>query len=312
MYSTADLQLFIRTADTGSLSKAAREQHQSPAAASAALQRLEQRLGTLLFVRSTRSMRLTPGGEIFLDYCRNALALLKEGEAMLMADHGSLKGHVRLSAPSDLGRRTLLPWLNRFQAAHPEVMLTLQFSDRVLDLRRDPVDLAFRYGKLDDSSLVSQHLADNYRVVVASPTYLEKHGSPRTPRDLVAHNCLLYYLKPGLFNTWRFHAGKETVDVKVQGNRMSDDGGIVREWAVAGFGIAYKSWLDVMPDVRGGALVTILDDFSGEESPLSAVYPHRNSISPAVRALIAFVREQFEQTEWHASHQSVNVRHRIK
>jgi DNA-binding transcriptional LysR family regulator len=150
---------------------------------------------------------------------------------------------------------------------------------------------------LEDSSLVSQHLADNHRVLVAAPAYLERHGTPRSPQELADHNCLLYYLKPGLFNTWRFYAGKESMDIKVRGDRMSDDGGIVREWAVAGLGIAYKSWLDVLPDIMSGALVTLLDDYAGEESPLSAVYPHRNSISPAVRALIAFVREQFAQSQ---------------
>lgn len=293
MYSTADLQLFVRTADCGNLTRAARMLHQTPAAASAALRRLEQRLGVLLFARSTRSLRLTPDGEIFLEYCRNALALLSEGEAMLMAGRDKVRGQLRLSAPSDLGRQVLLPWLNQFQELHPEVMLSLQFADRVIDLRRDPVDIALRYGRLDDSSLVSQHIADNRRVVVASPGYLERHGRPRTLRELSEHNCLLYYLTPGLFNTWRFSTGKETLEIKVRGDRMADDGGIVREWAVAGLGIAYKSWLDVWPDLQRGTLVTLLDDHAGEDTPLNAVYPHRSVISPAVRALVTFLRDKF-------------------
>jgi DNA-binding transcriptional LysR family regulator len=297
MYSTSDLQLFVRTADSGNLSRAARDLGQSPAAASAGLQRLEQRLGVLLFVRSTRSMRLTPAGETFLEYCRNALALLNEGEALLSADKGNMRGQVRISVPSDLGRRVLLPWFNQFQEQHPEVNLGLQFSDRVIDLRRDPVDVALRYGKLDDSSLVSQHVAKNHRVVVASPDYLDKHGEPKTPYELAEHNCLLYYLKPGLYNSWRFRSGKESIEIKVRGDRMADDGGIVREWAVAGLGIAYKSVLDVEPDLHNGKLRTILDSFAGEEIPLNAVYAHRNGISPAARILVEFLRAKFNNTE---------------
>ncbi|WP_151636440.1 LysR family transcriptional regulator [Noviherbaspirillum aerium] len=295
MYSTADLHLFVRTADCGSLTRAARMLHQSPAAASAALRRLEQRLGVLLFARSTRSLRLTPDGEIFLEYCRDALASLAEGEALLMAGKDKIRGQLSLSAPSDLGRQVLLPWLNHFQEIHPDLKLSLQFADRVIDLRRDPVDIALRYGRLDDSSLVSQHVAANRRVIVASPDYLARHGTPRTLHELSEHNCLLYYLSPGLFNTWRFNAGKEPLEIKVRGDRMADDGGIVREWAVAGIGIAYKSWLDVWPDLKRGTLVTILDDYAGEDTPLNAVCPHRNSISPAVRALVAFLREKFER-----------------
>lgn len=295
MYTTTDLQLFARTADTGNLSKAARALDVLPATASASLKRLEQRLNTRLFVRSTRSMRLTPEGEIFLEYCRGALALLEEGASLLSADRETMRGPIRLSAPSDLGRHVLLPALNAFQARHPDIMLTLRFSDRVLDLFHDPVDLAFRYGRLDDSSLVSQHLAHNRRVLVAAPKYLAKHGTPAKPEDLARHNCLLYYLKQGLFNHWRFRSGDEQIDIKVRGDRMADDGAIVREWAVAGLGIAYKSLLDVKHDIERGKLVTLLERYEGEDVPLNVVYPHRNSASPRVRTLVAFIREHLQE-----------------
>lgn len=294
MYTTTDLQLFIRTADSGNLSKAARALNLQPATASASLKRLEQRLDTRLFERSTRSMRLTQQGEIFLEYCRNALALLGEGEAAIAAERGTIRGHVRLSAPSDLGRNVLLPWINAFQDLHPQVTMSLQFSDQVIDLIRDPVDVAIRYGKLDDSSMTSQHLARNWHVIVASPAYLARQGCPKTPKDLADHNCLLFYLKQGLHNIWRFRAGKNPVDIKVRGDRMADDGGIAREWAVAGLGIAIKSWLDVQADVESGRLVTILDDFISDDYPLSAVYPHRSSTSPAARALVTYLRTQLD------------------
>lgn len=294
MYATTDLQLLIHTADTGSLSQAARILGILPATASASLKRVEQRLNTRLFARSTRSMRLTPEGEIFLEYCRDALALLQEGETLLNSGKDAIQGHIRLSMPSDIGRNVLFPWLNEFQALHPAVKFTMQFSDRVADLFRDAVDVAIRSGKLADSSLVSQQLATGRRVLVASPEYLNRHGAPQTPDDLARHNCLLFYLKQGLFNQWRFQNGKQTIDVKVQGDRMTDDASIAREWAVAGVGIAYKSWIDVRDDVHAGRLATVLDEYCREEIPLNAVYPHRNSASPTVRALLAFLRARFD------------------
>ncbi|ASU38701.1 LysR family transcriptional regulator [Herbaspirillum sp. meg3] len=297
MYAITDLQLLIHTADTGSLSQAARILGILPATASASLKRVEQRLNTRLFARSTRSMRLTPEGEIFLEYCRDALALLQEGESLLSSSKDAIQGHIRLSMPSDIGRNVLLPWLNDFQTLHPDVKFTMQFSDRMADLFRDAVDVAIRSGKLSDSTLVSQQLAIGRRVLVASPPYLERHGTPATPDDLFDHNCLLFYLKQGLFNQWHFQNGKQRIDIKVQGDRMTDDASIARQWAVAGAGIAYKSWIDVREDVRAGRLVTVLDDYCREEIPLNAVYPHRNSASPTVRALLVFLRTRFDALE---------------
>ncbi len=295
MYSIAELELFVRTAETGNLSKAARELDLQPAAASASLKRLEQRLASRLFERSTRSMRLTQQGELFLDHCKNALFALQAGEAALRSTHQHVHGLVRLSAPSDFGRTLLLPWLNEFQLRHPEVRLVVQFSDQLTNLYRDPIDIAFRYGKLDDSGLISQQLVANRRIVVAAPSYLKKHGAPKKPQDLADHNCLLYYVKHGLLNHWRFYSGKQSIEVKVRGDRMADDGGIVREWAVAGYGVAYKSLLDVQADLQAGRLVSLLDEFTGEESPLHAIYPSRASMTPAAKALIGFLRKKLSE-----------------
>jgi DNA-binding transcriptional LysR family regulator len=294
MYATSDLQLLVHTADTGSLSQAARLSGVLPATASASLKRLERHLNTRLFARSTRSMRLTPEGAIFVEYCRDALALLTQGENLLSDSSNTVRGHLRLSMPSDIGRNVLMPWLNEFQQQHGEVRFTLQFSDRMVDLFRDAVDVAIRSGTLADSSLVSQQLACGRRVLVASPAYLARHGAPQTPADLQRHNCLLFYLKQGLFNQWHFDNGKRRIDIKVQGDRMTDDAAIAREWAVSGIGIAYKSWIDVRADVHAGRLVTVLDDETKELVPLHATYAHRNSASPTVRRLLQFLRERFD------------------
>lgn len=294
MYSTLDLRLFVRTAERGSLSAAARDLALQPATASASLKRLEERLQARLFERSTRSLRLTQQGELFLDYCRRALALLDEGEGLLAAGGDSVRGQIRVSAPSDLGRGVLRPWLDAFQDAHPGVHLKLHLSDRISDLIREPVDLALRYGQPDDSSLISQQLAANRLICVAAPDYLARKGRPQTPHDLARHNCLLLYLRRGLHDNWRFQSPEgAAIEVKVRGDRCADDGALVREWAVAGMGIAFKAQLDVHADLQAGRLVTMLDDFDGGDYPLHALYPHRNSVPSAVRALIAHLRERF-------------------
>lgn len=291
-YSTADLQLFALVADTGNLSQAARELDLIPATASAALKRLEGQLGARLFERSTRHMRLTPQGEVFLDYCRDALTLLEQGAALLGQSAGKVQGKLRVSAPADWGRNVLAPMTDGFLKTYPGVTLILSCSDRSADLFRDPVDLAFRYGELEDASHVSQRVAPNRRAVVASPVYLRKHGTPSTPQDLARHNCLVHSLSQGTSNTWRFTQGRKAVEVKVHGNRVSDDGGVVREWAVAGEGIAYKSLLDVAADLKAKRLVVLFPELQGQDWPLHALYPHRSSLSPAARALLAYVMDK--------------------
>jgi DNA-binding transcriptional LysR family regulator len=291
MYTTTELQLFVLTAQRGSVSQAARELDMQAATASAAIKRLEQQLACRLFERTTRSMRLTMQGELFLNHCRNALAALAEGEAAIEAAKGKMSGPLRLSAPADFGRHVLAPLLNDFQDAHPGLNLTLHCTDQHSDLIRDPVDMAFRYGRLQDSTLVAQTLAENRRVVVAAPAYLARHGVPASPAALVSHNCLLHNLNRSQSNTWRLRTGKAELAIEVHGDRVSDDGGIVREWAVAGCGIAYKSAIDVRADLAAGRLVTLFNKLDGEDWPLSVVYPHRASLSPLAHAVLAHVRE---------------------
>jgi DNA-binding transcriptional LysR family regulator len=288
-YSVEDLRLFALVSATGNLSQAARELDLLPATASAAIKRLEARLEARLFERSTRHMRLTPQGEMFLDYCRDALVLLEQGEALLGASAGRIRGKLRVAAPADWGRNVLAPMLDPFLRKHSGLTVILQCDDRSTDLFRDPVDLAFRYGRLEDASFVSQQLAENRRVAVASPAYLKKRGTPATPEDLPRHNCLVHSMNQGTSNTWRFSKGRKQIEVTVHGDRVADDGGLVREWAVAGVGIAYKSHLDVAADLAAGRLVALFPELLGADWPLHAVYPHRNSLGPAARALLAHV-----------------------
>ena len=281
-----DLQLFVRAADLGSLSAAARVMDLSPAVASAALKRIEQQLGTRLLARSTRSLRLTAEGEGFLAYARASLSALDEGRRLLASGQDHVSGVLQLSAPSDFGRNQLLPWLDAFQQEHPQLNVRLLLGDRIADLFRQPVDIALRYGEPEDSSLIALPIApDNIRVLCAAPSYLARHGEPRHLEQLAQHNCLLYMLGSRVHDHWGFYDGKRHVSLTVSGDRFSDDADVVRRWAVAGMGIAYKSWLDVSTDVLAGRLRLILPELQGERTPLNLLCAHRAQLSKPINLL---------------------------
>ncbi len=290
MKALQDLDIFVRTAELGSLSAAARRLDLTPAAASAALKRLEASLQAPLFVRSTRSQRLTAEGEVFLLHCQQALDLLASGREAVVSGRGVVRGVLQLSLPSDLGRNVLLPWLDEFQAVHPQLELRLQLSDRIADVYRQPVDLAIRYGSLPDSSLVALPLLPgNRRVLCASPGYLARAGTPQTPGELTEHNCLCFMLGEAVHDRWRFYRDGRETTLRVRGDRVSDDGEAVRRWALAGHGLAYKSHADVHADLCAGRLVAVCDDWQGEPSPLNLLCADRRQLSPAVQQLREFL-----------------------
>ncbi len=294
MKALQDLDIFVRTVDQGSLSAAARALDLTPAAASAALKRLEAELGVQLFVRSTRSQRLTQHGEWFLAQCRPALEALQQASQQVGAGEQALRGVLKLSAPSDLGRNVLLPWLNEFQNQHPEVDIRLQLSDRIANVYSEPVDAAFRYGKPPDSGLVALPLApSNRRVLCASPDYLAKAGVPATPQALSGHDCLCFMLGDEVHDSWRFSLdGAPEFSVRVKSVNVSNDGDAVRRWALLGKGIAYKAGLDVASDLAQGRLLTLCDAWTTEAVPLFMVVPSRRQLTPLLRSLRDFIAER--------------------
>lgn len=293
MNTLRDFELFLLVADYGSLSAAARRLDITPAAASVALKRLEGEVGVRLFLRSTRSLRLTDEGVIFLEHCRQAMQLLTDGREAALTGSAALRGVLQLALPSDFGRNAMLPWLDEFQAQHPELTLRLLLSDHKTDIYRQPVDLAFRYGALPDSALVALPVAPtNRRILCASPAYLERHGAPIQPQELVNHNCLCFLLGDYVHDRWRFFRDGQELSVQVKGNRISDDGDAARRWAVAGQGIAYKSALDVADDLAAGRLIRLCPDYTGEPAPLHLLCADRRQISPLVKALREFMAER--------------------
>jgi DNA-binding transcriptional LysR family regulator len=288
-----DLQLFVRATDLGSLSAAARVMDMSAAVASAALKRIEQQLGARLLARSTRSLRLTAEGEGFLEYARAALSSLEEGQRFLASSQDQVSGVLQLSAPSDFGRNVLLPWLDEFQRQHPLLTVRLLLGDRIADLFRQPVDIALRYGEPEDSSLIALPIVpDNRRVLCAAPSYLARHGEPQHVEQLAQHNCLLFMLGNRVHDHWRFHDGKREMSLTVHGDRFSDDADVVRLWALAGVGVAYKSWLDVAADVHTGRLKLLMPELQGELAPLNVLCAHRAQLSKPVNLLCEMLRSR--------------------
>jgi DNA-binding transcriptional LysR family regulator len=289
----ADLQVLLHTARGGTLTAAARALGITPAAASATLKRLEVQLGARLFERSTRAMRLTPQGQTLLDYAGRAFELLAEGESLVAADRGALVGTIRVAAPSDLTRTALLPWFDEFLDVHPGLQLALSVGDRPLDVTRDEVDVALRYGALPDSRLVARKLADSRPVLCASPAYLRRHPAPQMPQDLLQHNCLTFHRSGRRQRVWRFARHGQWTEVRVDGDRVVDDASLARQWTLAGRGITFKSALDVQQDEASGALVRLLPDWDTEPYPLHALLPSGRFVPARVRALVDFLAAKF-------------------
>lgn len=292
--SLSDLEIFIKTAESGGLSSAARKLDLSPAVASAGLKRLEADLGVMLFVRTTRSMRLTVEGERLLSRCRPLMEELQIVEEEVAAGRVLISGDLQISMPSDLGRNVILPWLDEFQTRYSEVRLRVQLSDRLANMYRDPVDLAIRYGKPSDSSMIALPLVtENRRVLCASPKYLAKHGVVKEPQDLTKHNCLCLMLGDTLHNNWQFTKDGNVLTVDVKGNRLADDSDTIRKWALEGYGICYRSHIDVAEDIAAGRLRALCEEWQGEHIPLYLICPDRRQLTPMMRLLREFLETKF-------------------
>lgn len=293
MLHLPDVQLFIRVAELGNISAAGRAVGMSPAAASAAIKRLEQRVDSQLIERSTRSLRLTQAGETFLAYCQQSQLALEEGLSALRQGREQLSGDIHLGAPSDLGRDRLDALLEPFRQRHPNVRLVMHLSDGLIDLYRNPIDLVLRYGLSEDSGLVGRKLCDNGRVLVASPDYLARHGHPESFEALARRNCICFYRNGELFNRWRlFHQGQHR-EIVVTGDRAADDGALVRQWAVAGHGIAYKSRIDVQADLDAGRLIDLFPEAIYDRTPLYVAYPSRRYQPARIKALLEWLEVGF-------------------
>ncbi|MCL1145481.1 LysR family transcriptional regulator [Shewanella marinintestina] len=295
MYHLNDLQLAIRIADLKSVSAAGREQGMTPAAASAALQRLEKKIDCLLFARSTRQMTLTEEGQLFIDSGRQALTLLNNASNALADNRGELQGELRIALPSDLGRNIIRPWLDEFSLRAPELNISLYFGDQMTDLISQNVHLAVRYGQLEDSGLMRRQLAMMPRVAVAAPSYIQQYGQPHQPKELVNHKTLILNRGGQPWSKWPFSSQDTDYHVELIGCKSSNDGAVIKDWALAGKGIAFKSWFDVAKEIHQGKLKRLFTEQASTKIPLQIVYLQTDYPSHKVRAVIDFLKEKCQQ-----------------
>lgn len=293
MTRLTDLELLVQTADLGSLTAAAKALDWSPAAASAAVKRMEAEWGVPLFVRSTRSLRLSSDGERLLPHIRQALQSMTQARESVSSQRSVLRGELRLTMPSDLGRNVLLPWLESFQQRHPQLALRAHLSDDNTDLLRTPMDLAIRYGKATHTTQVALPLApQNRRILVAAPDYVARHGMPATADELKEHEALRFMISGEVPASWHLQIDGRWVDVPVQGRHSTNDGEVVKRWALAGLGIAYKSWFDVSAELASGRLLQVSPAWRGEISPLNLIVSGRRHLTPTVRRLREWLGER--------------------
>ncbi|MEZ9630051.1 LysR family transcriptional regulator [Vibrio breoganii] len=297
MKSLHDIKVFLETAKLGSLSAAARSLDQTPAAISRTIQRLETELEVPLFIRSTRKLRLSPQGELFLPRCQQAMLIFEQGIDELTEKDQELAGNINLSMPSDTGRGVIMPLIDEFLALHPKVSVHVHLSDSYADLYEQNVDVALRIGEPEDSNMIAIPLyKENYRILCASPEYIELHPKITQPEDLKEHNCLCFALNQKLHNRWHFiqHESEQQLVVKVNGNRKTSDGQMVRQWALNGHGVAYKSRLDVLQDITEGRLMTLAQQWRGEHAPLYMIFTDRSQFSGLVKALKEFLQTRLK------------------
>ncbi len=293
------LESFVSVAARGSLSAAARAEGVAPAIMGRRLDALEQRLGVKLLLRSTRRIALTHEGSAFLEDCQRVLAELASAEASVSAGGVKASGHLRVTAPAGFGRRHVAPLVPRFRELHADVSIALNLSDRVVDLAGEGFDCAVRVGDMPDSSLVSTRLADNRRLCVATPRYLQQHGTPAHPADLARFDCLTLSSDGSQTRGWSFQmpkgAGSEIVYLKPAGPLSCSDGQVLHDWCLAGYGIAWRSTWEVEAEVAAGTLVAVLEQFAAPPNGIYAVFPHAKHLPLRVRLWIDFLKHHYAQ-----------------
>ena len=290
--SLYEMSVFSKVVASGSLSAAARDLGVSTAVVSRRLASLEARLGVRLVNRTTRQLALTDEGASYLDACTRILGEVEDADAAAAARRIEPQGVLKVALPASFGHKHIAPLIPPFAERFPKIHLALSLSDRTVNMIEEGYDLAIRIGELEDSSLAARKLAPNRRVVCASPGYLKTHEAPRKPDDLQRHNCLT---TNDLHMNWEYKGpdGKRG-SVRVTGHYACDNWEVLREWAMAGLGVALKSTWDVRRQLEDGSLVSLLPGYDfGTDVAIYAIYPHRRYLPAKTRVFIDYLAESF-------------------
>lgn len=299
----SDMAMFVSVVKHQGLAAAGRELGLSPATMTARLQGLEERYGVKLLNRSTRHISLTDSGDLYHKACLEILDNVKETENLILNGVKEVKGSLKISAPKDIGKQHILPILSEFCEQFPDVVPYLYLNDDISNIAESGIDIVIRYGELADSSLISRRLSSSHRVLCASPKYLAKYGTPLTPQDLVNHRCLAMVRSNEELKTWHFQDTDKKNVITVLPKRFSDDGEVVRHWALEGAGIALKSILDVQDDIDNLRLVTVLNGYmtnfntstSVSSADLNVVYMSKKYQPKRIRLFLDFLFDKFRK-----------------
>ncbi|PPE71997.1 LysR family transcriptional regulator [Solimonas fluminis] len=287
------IETFVAVANKGSLTAAAAAEGIAPAVIGRRIDALEERLGVRLLVRTTRRISLTNEGSAFLEDAQRVLADLANAEAGVSAGGAQASGHLRITAPAGFGRRHVAPLVPRFVDLHPEVSLSLNLSDRLVDLVNEGFDCAVRVGDLPDSSLISVRLAENRRLCVASPAYLARRGRPQQPEDIIRHDCLTLSSEASQTRGWIFRLDDRTTHLRPSSRLDCSDGQVLHAWCLEGLGLAWRSWWEVEADLRAGRLVSVLDDYAAPPNGIYAVFAQRKHLPLRLRLWIDFLKAAY-------------------
>ncbi|PUA18070.1 LysR family transcriptional regulator [Glaciimonas sp. PCH181] len=299
MDQLAAMRAFRRVVDAGSFTAAAAELNQSHTIVSRQVRQLEVELGAQLLNRTTRRLALTEAGQEYYARCKQIIDQIDDAAQAVSAHQARPSGLLRINAPQAFGTLELTGWLPQFIMAHPQIRVDLVCNDRFVDLIEEGFDVALRLTQaLPDSTLIARRLAVSDMLVVASPAYLKRHGTPLEPADLVHHNCLTYSLAPKP-NEFHFTAADgKPHPVVVRGNLQANTGIALRAAALAGLGIATTASFIVHAELRHGALVHVLPEFTLKPRELYVLYPQNRHLSPKVRAFVEFASDWYRTPRW--------------
>jgi len=285
------LEVFAAVAAQGSFSAAGRVLGLTPSAVSRTVDRIEARLGVRLLLRTTRALTLTAEGQAYLGAARRILTDLDDAEQAI-ADQGAPRGRLRVSAALSHGRLCIVPLLGEFARLYPHILVDISLSDSIVDVAAGQADVAIRFGPLADSGLTARKLGENGRVIVASPDYLARHGTPRVPADLHDHNCLNFNFRRAE-PVWPFCDGQSDYAMTVTGNIEANNGETLGQLAAAGVGITRVGAFSVADELADGRLVPVLEEFNpGDIEVIHAVFVGGANTPARVRVFVDFLAER--------------------
>lgn len=286
------IETFVRVADAGSLAAAALEEGVSPVVLGRRIDALEKRLGVKLMYRSTRRLVVSEEGAAFLERCRGLLSEWDQAENELAAGRRAVSGHLIVSAPAAFGRKHVAPHAPGFLADKPEMQLSFNLTDRVVDLVREGYDLSIRIGGAVDPNFVAVKLASNRRVVCGTPEYFRRHGRPKSLDDLLRHNCLAFNLQGGQNRGWYFQRHGKIATMRVAGNLDCNDGELLHRWVAEGLARLALD-VEIAAQLETGELETVLDEYALPDYDILAVYPQQRYVPARVRYFIDYLRAAY-------------------